>query len=126
MTMSNMVRSEQKQPERSQERATVAPAIDIYENDQEILLLGDLPGVTKDRLSVHLDKDVLTIDGKREPSDSKGLLRGEFRELDYYRAFTLPSTIDADKVVATLEDGILKVTLPKRASVRPRRIEIKS
>jgi HSP20 family protein len=126
MAGKDLVRRQQQLPEKAGSKPTVAPAVDIYENNDEVLLMADFPGVSKDGVIVHLDKDVLTLQGQRTEHDDKGLLTSEFRTCDYYRAFTLPQGIDADRIGAVLENGVLRVTLPKSASVKARRIEITS
>jgi HSP20 family protein len=122
----DLVRRQEQFPEKAGSKPTVAPAVDIYENNDEVLLLADFPGVSKDGVGVHLDKDVLTLQGTRSELDDKGLITSEFRNFDYHRAFTLPQGIDADRIGAVLENGVLRVTLPKSASIRSRRIEIKT
>jgi HSP20 family molecular chaperone IbpA len=107
-----------------QQRQTVAPAVDVYENSEELLLLVDVPGATNDGIDVQLDKGQLTISAKR--GDAGGsLLAGEYRTSDYFRVFSVPQGIDATKIDAQLGGGVLRLKLPKADSVKPRRIEVK-
>jgi HSP20 family molecular chaperone IbpA len=107
-----------------QQRQTVAPAVDVYENSEELLLLVDVPGATNDGIDVQLDKGQLTISAKR--GDTGGsLLAGEYRTSDYFRVFSVPQGIDATKIDAQLGGGVLRLKLPKADSVKPRRIEVK-
>ncbi len=98
---------------------TYAPAVDVLENKEEILVLADMPGVPKDQLSVHVEKNLLAIEGK--PADAQGIA-----PFTYKRSFTLPFTIDADQITAELTNGVLKVKLPKPPTAKPRQIPIKA
>ncbi len=102
----------------------LTPAVDIYEDDQVLTLVADLPGVPKGRLNLGIDKGVLTIEALAPSvSDDQGLYR-EFGTTGYYRRFQLPDALEFDQVAAELKDGVLKVAMPKSASARPRKIEI--
>lgn len=93
------------------------PRVDIYENDDELLLAMDLPGVERDALDLRYDRGVLTIHGKREKD-------GE--PFEYERSFSVPDTIDAASIGAELTAGVLTVHLPKAAHTKPRQIAIQS
>jgi HSP20 family protein len=115
----------QMQSKQAQNRA-VAPPVDVYENREEFLLVSDMPGITKDALSIHLDKGQLTLEASRaEPANGK-LLAAEIRYTNYRRAFSVPQGIDVDKVSADLQQGVLRVHLPKSAAVKPRQIQVRS
>ncbi len=126
MADTNLARRSEKLPEQASQQATIAPAVDIYENGDEILLIADVPGAVKDQVSVNLDHDVLSIEARRPAEESKGLLSSEYRYADYARSFTLPSGIDGSKVQAELDNGVLRVHLTKHASLKPRKIDIKA
>ena len=116
-------------PERVSEKVTVAPLVDVYENKDELLLVVDLPGATKDGVTIHFDKGQLTIEAKRadEPGDASGsAVLAEHRPADYFRAFSVPQGIDASKIDAQLTAGVLRLRLPKSDAVKPRRIEVKT
>jgi HSP20 family molecular chaperone IbpA len=106
--------------EKMAERPTFAPPVDIYENKDEILILADVPGVAADGLSIKLDRDQLTIDAHRKQVPS-----GE-QAFDYQRVFAVPHGIEADKIAATLQNGVLRLALPKPAALKPRQIEVKA
>jgi HSP20 family molecular chaperone IbpA len=106
--------------EKMAERATLATPVDIYENPDEILILADVPGVAADGFSIKLDRDQLTIDARRTLVPS-----GE-QPFDYQRVFVVPNGIDADKIAATLQNGVLRLVLPKPAALKPRQIEVKA
>jgi len=106
-------------------RPTVTPRVDIYENNDELLLLADLPGVNEDRLRIHIDKDQLTLEGVAAVEPTATVVAREWRAFDYSRTFVLPGGIDTAKIAAELKDGVLRLHLPKADAVRPRRIEVK-
>ncbi len=107
------------------ERMTTVPLVDIFEEENNITLIGDMPGVSKDDLDLNIEKDVLHIYGKIQAADEKSPQYSEFREMDYYRAFNISDGIDTDKIDASLNNGVLKVVLPKSERLKPKKIEIK-
>jgi HSP20 family molecular chaperone IbpA len=123
-TESKLTKREETLPEETRADRQVAPPVDIYENQDEILLVADMPGVTKDDLQVRIDKDVLVVEGKKSFELPKGLLNCEIEPCTYTRSFSLPQTIDGDRISAKLELGVLTVHLPKRDSVKPRQIQV--
>lgn len=109
-------------PERTQDRPSVAPLIDIYENNDELLLVADVPGATREGVSIDFERNQLTLTARRD-----GALGPRGRQApDYYRAFMVPSGIDAQNISAELKDGVLRVHLPKSSAVKPRRIEVRA
>lgn len=122
----NLSKAGATSPEKLDARATHAPPVDIYENAEGLLLFADLPGVAKDELSVSFDKGHLTIEARRAAGAEGTVLASELRKLDYRRVFAVPSGIDADKITASLEHGVLRVELPKSAALKPRRIEVRA
>ncbi len=115
-------------PEQTSEGPFFTPAVDIYETDQAITLMADLPGVKNDDLSIDLRDDVLTLTGEIAPYESKDEedLVIEYEVGKYFRQFTLSNIIDQNKIEATLADGVLQLTLTKAEKAQPRKIEIKS
>ena len=104
------------------------PPVDVYENDDGIVLSADMPGVTKEGLEVVVDKNVLTIKGSMAdiiPHDIKPLY-AEFGAREYERAFTLGPDVDAHRIEASMSAGVLKLFIPKSEDVRPRKIEVKA
>ena len=121
-----LVKSEKDMVEKSRPVSTVTPVVDIYENDDEILLHADMPGVEKDKITVNVDNGTLTITGVRE-IETKGVATWEeFGNVEYKRNFSVPQTIDVSKVDAELKDGVLRLHLPKSEAAKPRQIEIKA
>jgi HSP20 family protein len=103
---------------------TAAPLVDIYENEEEIVLYADMPGVDKEHISIHIDNGKLTLGGLRE-MERKGVVNlEEFGDLEFQRTFSVPQTIDVGKVTAELKEGVLQLHLPKSAAAKPRQIKI--
>jgi HSP20 family protein len=112
--------------ENVQERPTVRPACDIYENQDELLLVVDLPGVPADAVTVDLDKDTLTIVGRRSQHIPEGsrVIAGQGFGWDFRRQFTVGNQIDQERIKADLKDGVLEVHLPRHERTKARRIAI--
>mgnify|MGYP000971750895 FL=1 len=103
--------------------AMIAPAVDIFENDEALTLVADLPGVSKEHLELGIDRQVLTIEGRFDRAEEGALYR-EFGGNGFYRRFHLPDNLDLNQTAAELKDGVLTLRLPKAASAKPRRIEV--
>jgi HSP20 family protein len=104
------------------------PAVDFYENGEQLVLKAELPGVNKDDLELTLHDGVLTLTGERR--EEKSLEDSEVHRSERFlgkfsRSFTLPAAVDAAKVQASFKDGILTVTLPKAEEAKPKHIEVK-
>lgn len=111
-------------PERKNEVPTIAPLVDIYENDDEILLHADMPGVKKEEITINIDNGKLEISGLRSLKTSGATGWEEFGEVEYQRVFSVPQSIDVNKVNAELNEGVLKLRLPKAEAAKPRKIEV--
>lgn len=102
------------------------PEVDIFETDHEITLLADMPGVAADDVNIDLRDGVLTLSGAVKswegPEESEVLV--EFEIGKYYRQFTLSDAIDQEKIDAKLEDGVLRLSLPKAQKAVPRQITV--
>jgi HSP20 family protein len=120
-TETNLNKQGSPAPEKMHQRPGVTPAVDIYENNDEVLILADLPGVAKDDLTIHMDKGKLAIEGRRPTGGEPGA-----EAFDYRRTFAVPQGIDVEKIVAQLTGGVLRLHLPKSAALKPRQIEIKA
>ena len=102
------------------------PSVDIFENDRELTLLADLPGVTAENLTIDLRENTLTLTGEVEPferANEEDILI-EYEIGKYYRQFSLSNVIDQSKINANLTDGVLRLTLPKVEEAKPRKIEV--
>jgi HSP20 family protein len=124
-TENKLAQSPQAQAEKIEQRPVVAPTVDVFENENELLVVADLPGVSRDRMSIHFDKGRLTIEGKRLPARWSPRM-AEADNADFRRTFLVPQGIDAEHISAELDAGVLQIHLPKHASVKPRRIEVKA
>lgn len=104
------------------------PAVDIFETEEGITLRADMPGVSKDRLNVHVDGTNLLVEGRIgiAPQDQMEPLYADVRSAVYRRSFLLSNELEAEKIDANLKDGVLTVHIPKRAELRPRRIEVRT
>ena len=103
------------------------PAIDIREDDNTYVLSADLPGVQHDDVDITMNRNLLTIRGKRGAADSRDegkFLRNERINGTFHRRFTLPETVNHDDISAKHENGVLKVLLPKGAEAHPRKIAV--
>lgn len=112
--------------EKNRDLPTIAPVVDIFENDDEILLHADMPGVAKEHVVVNVDNGQLEIAGVRI-LETKGVGNWqEFGNVEYKRVFSVPQTIDVSKVNAELKDGTLMLHLPKAEAAKPRTIKIQA
>lgn len=113
----------------SQQPTPVLPAVDIFEDAAGVTILADLPGVSRERLGVRVDGDNLVIEGAAEAGDlaSSGemeIIYGEVLNPTYRRSFTLSRDLDASRIEANLNHGVLKLVIPKAEAAKPRRIEV--
>ncbi len=111
---------------RRQDIPRVAPVVDIYENEDEILLYADMPGVAKDQVTINVDNGKLEIAGTRKLQTKGTSTWQEFGDVEYRRVFSVPQSIDVGKVHAELKEGVLKLHLPKTEAAKPRTIQISS
>lgn len=104
-----------------------SPSADIYETDDAYTIEADLPGIKPDDIDIEVSERELIINGEIKEREHEGLLRRSTRRTGRfeYRA-VLPSDVNAEKVGATLDDGVLRVTVPKAEAARPRHVEIRS
>ena len=104
------------------------PAVDIFETENEITLLADMPGVGGDRVGIDLHDDQLTLTGDVETqgSDKERFLLREYETGRFHRTFTVSDRIDQGKITASMSDGVLRLVLPKAEKAKPRRIEVKT
>ncbi|MFH1730975.1 MAG: Hsp20/alpha crystallin family protein [Planctomycetota bacterium] len=106
-------------------RESFLPPADIFHDDEKVTVRVEVPGVKKEDLDVHIEGDLLTISGKKEHIESSNYHQIETRCGAFHRAVTLPHTVDRDKIAASYGDGVLTLTLPLAAEVKPKQIEIK-
>ena len=113
--------------ERTKDRRTYVPAVDILEDADNLYIHADMPGADDKSVNVSLENDVLTIEAQaRDVSfDKHDVTYAEYGVGDYYRVFTLNETVDRDKIEARMKNGVLNIVLPKAEAVKPRSIPIK-
>ena len=109
---------------RAQERY-VLPVVDIYETPDGLVLMADLPGVSKEDLDVRVDNNVLTIQGKSSHAAPGEATYREYELVNFFRQFELSERVDQGKIAAELKHGVLILRLPKTEKARPRQIEVR-
>lgn len=105
----------------------IAVPVDLWETPEAYHLRADLPGLTAEDIDINVTADTVAISGElngRSDVTSEGWLRQERRYGKFQRAFTLPTQLDANKVEATFENGVLTLVLPKAEAVRPKQIKV--
>ena len=109
-------------------RASWLPSVDVHENENQITLRAELPGLAEEDVDLTVDKGRLTIQGEKrlEKEDTDG----DYRRIEssygsFYRSFPLPDSIDQNKIEARFDNGVLNVILPKTEEAQPKRIEVK-
>lgn len=107
------------------------PAVDVRETKDAIEVVAELPGMRSDDVEVNVENNVLTISGEKKQEVTEGTPESEYHLVErrcgrFERSFTLPRSVDADKIAARFEHGLLTVTLPKAEAAKPRRVEIRN
>ena len=112
--------------ERTRSGRVYTPAVDIYETNEAIVLVADMPGVDESSVDVTLEKNVLTIYGRVQPWQFEGhsLRYAEYGIGDYQRSFTISNQIDWEHIEGSVSNGVLRLTLPKRAQEPSGRVKI--
>ena len=106
---------------------TFTPAVDVYEDEQNLVLKLEVPGMNEEDLKVSLENNTLTVSGERKfekEEKEENFHRIERRYGTFTRTFRLPNTVDAEKVEASYDKGLLKITLAKRAEAKPKAIKV--
>ena len=112
--------------ERMSPRTTFIPRADIYETDQNVVVIVDMPGANEDSIDIMLEENTLVIDGKStfDAPDGYSLVFAEFEAGDYERKFRITDQIDRENIDATYKDGVLRLTLPKAEQAKARKISV--
>lgn len=109
-------------------RGAWAPSVDIYENKDQIVLEAELPGMKQEEFDLSIENNVITLRGERKfekTDETDNYHRVERSYGSFTRSFTLPQTVSAEGATAEYNNGVLRVTLPKREDTKARRIEVK-
>src|SRR6201981_2320741 len=113
--------------EESLQNTAFAPPVDVYEDEHNVTLKIEVPGIDEKDVDVRIENNVLTVHGERKfekEEKEENFRRVERRYGSFTRTFTLPSTVDAEKVSANYDKGILKIELPKKAEAKPKQIKV--
>jgi len=115
--------------DRSQESnlTSWAPAVDIFENEHELVVKADLPDVKPEELDIRVENNILTIRGERKfekKVDEKNYLRVERSYGSFARSFSLANTVNSEAIKADYKDGVLTLTIPKREEAKPKQIKV--
>lgn len=122
---------QKREVEKAQEQTTpmraFLPTTDIYETEDALTVVLEMPGVDRDNIQVNVENGVLTVEGKINFGKYEGLqpIYSEYNIGPYRRSFRLSSRVDQDNIRAELRDGVVSLVLPKAAEAKPRRIEVK-
>ncbi|MBN1272120.1 MAG: Hsp20/alpha crystallin family protein [Candidatus Aminicenantes bacterium] len=113
--------------ERDLVASTWTPAVDIYETEQELILTAELPGMEEDDIEIRIEDSNLTLKGERKfekETKEENYHRIERAYGSFYRSFSLPPHIDQEKIKAENENGVLKITMPKKPEAKPKNIKV--
>ena len=106
-----------------------SPSVDIFETENELILKADLPEVKLEDIEVRVENQTLSLKGERKfekDESSRGYHRIERNYGTFVRSFTVPTTVDAEKVAAEYKEGVLTVRLPKKEAAKPRQVKIEA
>ncbi len=130
MAETQQVSKQEPRPVRasSDTERVLRPAVDIFEDKAGITLKADMPGVSKEKLDIRIDRDTLSIQGDASISTPENMeaLYADVHSTRYQRSFSLSGELDTANVEASLKDGVLTLRIHKRAEHRPRKIEVQS
>jgi HSP20 family protein len=107
--------------------SSFAPAVDVYEDEHNVTLKIEVPGIDEKDINVNLENNTLTVRGERKiekEEKEENFRRVESQYGSFTRTFTLPTTVDSEKVSATYDKGVLKIALPKKAEAKPKQIKV--
>ena len=107
--------------------ANFVPAVDVYEDEHNVTLKIEVPGIEEKDIDVRIENNVLTVHGERrfeKEEKEENYRRVERQYGSFTRTFTLPTTVDAEKVEANYDKGVLKIALPKKAEAKPKQIKV--
>lgn len=113
--------------ERRENAQVLRPPVNIFEDAEGITLEADMPGVSKDQLRLQVENEQLFVEGEIRFNMPEGMeaLYADVRATHYGRSFSLSRELDTESIDASLKDGVLRLRIPKRAEVRPRKIEVR-
>ena len=109
------------------EEHAIRPPVDIYEDAHGIMVVAEMPGVSKEHLNVQADRNSLTIEGKAVIDMPQGMepIHADVQHTRYSRSFVLSGELETDAIDAKLKDGVLTIRIPKRSEYRPRKVDVR-
>ena len=114
-----------REPTRAEE-VFGAPPVDIFEDDDGLVVLADLPGVASEGLDIRVEQRILTITAHAQPAPSGTALHREYELTNFFRQFQLPEEVDTARIQAELKQGVLTLRLPRAPKEQPRRVEVRA
>ncbi len=125
-TVEQNQQNDPKAPATREESRYLVPPVDIYETEEGLVVVADLPGVKKENTDIRVENNILTIQGKTEKAENEANpVYNEFELHNYYRQFELNEEVDQEKISAELKHGVLTLHLPKREETKPKKISVK-
>ena len=113
--------------DRELQAGTWTPSVDIFETENELVLTAEIPGIDEKDVEIKVEDNTLSIKGERKfekETKEENFHRIERSYGSFYRAFTLPSSVDSERIQAEQENGVLKISMPKRQELKPRTVKI--
>ncbi len=113
--------------DRELQAGTWAPSVDIFETENELVLTAEIPGIDEKDVEIKVEDNTLSIKGERKfekETKEENFHRIERSYGSFYRAFTLPSSVDPERIQAEQENGVLKISMPKKQELKPRTVKI--
>jgi HSP20 family protein len=125
--MNRLFRESFEGQEQSLTTASFAPAVDVYEDEHNVTLKIEVPGIEEKDIDIRIENNVLTLHGERKiekEEKEENYRRVERQYGSFTRTFTLPNTVDTENVQANYDKGVLKIGLPKKAEAKPKQIKV--
>jgi len=123
-TLAKRDQAEVVRKDRKDEAVFFRPATDVLETNDALILRFDMPGVSKDRVDITVEKGTLTVTGHADKEQAGRCVYRETRIGDYQRQFTLTEDVDVDRIVAEMQAGVLTIHIPKAEKAKPKKIQI--
>jgi len=117
-------KTEQRAPDTREESRALVPPVDIFETPEGLAVVADLPGVDKENVEVHVDKNILTIKAKPVSALIGDAMLHEYELQTFFRQFELSDVVDQEKIRAEMKYGVLTVHLPKQEAKKPKKISV--
>jgi HSP20 family protein len=125
--MNRLFRESFEGQDQSLSTSSFAPAVDVYEDEHQVTLKIEVPGIDEKDIDVRVENNTLTVTGERKiekEEKEENYRRVERQYGSFTRTFTLPPTVDTENVAANYEKGVLKISLPKKAEAKPKQIKV--